>query len=160
MNRIERITQVSAIGVIWILMLIGLAVSLVVPFVAADLVKNYSEYANDFWVLTSFLLVPIILAESLLVIILVLLRRIRIDQMFSIDSHRWVSALSFNAAALSALFFVILVWLSIKATLPPLVGLALLIGTFLPLAVALVSRTLLVLLKKATASTEELYGVI
>jgi hypothetical protein len=141
-------------------MLIGILVSIAVPFAASWLVSEYSEYTNDFWIITGMLLAPALLAESLLVIILVLLRRIRVDQMFSVAAHKWVRALSYNAATLSGTFAVILVWLNIKNTLPPIIGLVLLIGFFLPLAVALVTRTLLVLLKKATAASEELEGVV
>ena len=156
----ERAIQIGTILVIGVLMMIGLLVSVVVPFVASGLVDEYSEYANDFWVILGMLFAPTILAESLLVIILVLLRRIRVDQMFSNASHKWVVSLSYNAAALSATFVVILVWLSIKNTLPPVIALLLLIGIFLPLAVSLVTRSLLVLLKRATAKSEELEGVV
>ena len=160
MNQSEKATRIAAIFVIWVLMLIGILVSIAVPFAASWLVSAYSEYTNDFWIITGMLLAPALLAESLLVIILVLLRRIRVDQMFSVAAHKWVRALSYNAAALSGTFAVILVWLNIKNTLPPIIGLVLLIGFFLPLAVALVTRTLLVLLKKATAASQELEGVV
>ena len=160
MNQSEKATRIAAIFVIWVLMLIGILVSIAVPFAASWLVSEYSEYTNDFWIITGMLLAPALLAESLLVIILVLLRRIRVDQMFSVAAHKWVRALSYNAATLSGTFAVILVWLNIKNTLPPIIGLVLLIGFFLPLAVALVTRTLLVLLKKATAASEELEGVV
>lgn len=141
-------------------MFFGVLTLIAVPFIASTLVAEYSEYTNDFWVITGMLLAPTLLAQSLLIIILVLLRRIRVDQMFSVAAHKWVRALYYNAAALSGTFAVILVWLNIKNTLPPIIGLVLLIGFFLPLAVALVTRTLLVLLKKATAASEELEGVV
>jgi hypothetical protein len=156
----ENTTRIAAILVIWILMFFGVLTLIAVPFIASTLVAEYSEYTNDFWVITGMLLAPTLLAQSLLIIILVLLRRIRVDQMFSVAAHKWVRALYYNAAALSGTFAVILVWLNIKNTLPPIIGLVLLIGFFLPLAVALVTRTLLVLLKKATAASEELEGVV
>ena len=99
-------------------------------------------------------------SESLLGVILVLLRRVRIDQMFSRSAHGWVRTLSYNAAALSLSFGVILFWLNAKNTLPPAVGLMLLLAMLLPLAVALVTRTLLGFLQKATTDHEELEGVI
>lgn len=160
MTQSENTTRIAAILVIWILMFFGVLTLIAVPSIASALVAEYSEYTNDFWVITGMLLAPTLLAQSLLIIILVLLRRIRVDQMFSVAAHRWVRALSYNAAALSATFAVILVWLNIKNTVPPTIGLVLLIGFFLPLAVALVTRTLLVLLKKATAASEELEGVV
>jgi xanthosine utilization system XapX-like protein len=80
--------------------------------------------------------------------------------MFSSTAQKWVRVLSYNAGALSASFAAILIWLNIKNTLPPIIGLVLLLGFFLPLAVALVTRTLLVLLKRATAASEELEGVV
>ena len=160
MTSLENATRIGAISVIWILMIIGVVVSIAIPFISSELVNEYSEYANDFWVITLLLMVPTVLAESLLSVILVLLRRIRIDQMFSGSAHKWVRALSYNAAGLSAAFAVIFVWLSAKNTLPPVIALVLIMAFFLPLAVALVTRTLLGLLQKATAATEELEGVV
>ncbi len=160
MNKLEKAANIGAISVIWMLMLLGVLVSLAVPWVASEFVSEYGEYANDFWVIAGLLIVPILLAESLLAIILVLLRRIRVDQMFSAIAHKWVRALSYNAGALSASFVLILIWLSIKNTLPPIIGLILVIGVFAPLAVALVTRSLLVLLKRATHASSELEGVV
>jgi hypothetical protein len=160
MNKLDKASYMGAIGVTWILMLIGVLVAIAAPFLASALASEYGEYAKDFWVITGLLLAPVFLAESLLVIILVLLRRIRIDQMFSSTAHKWVRILSYNAGALSASFAAILIWLNIKNTLPPIIGLVLLLGFFLPLAVALATRTLLVLLKRATAASEELEGVV
>jgi hypothetical protein len=160
MNKLDKASYVGAIGVTWILMFIGVFAAIAAPFLASTLASEYGEYAKDFWVITGLLLAPVFLAESLLVIILVLLRRIRIDQMFSSTAQKWVRVLSYNAGALSASFAAILIWLNIKNTLPPIIGLVLLLGFFLPLAVALVTRTLLVLLKRATAASEELEGVV
>jgi hypothetical protein len=160
MNKLDKASYMGAIGVIWILMFIGVLAAIAAPFLASTLASEYGEYAKDFWVITGLLLAPVFLAESLLVIILVLLRRIRIDQMFSSTAQKWVRVLSYNAGALSASFAAILIWLNIKNTLPPIIGLVLLLGFFLPLAVALVTRTLLVLLKRATAASEELEGVV
>ena len=160
MNRFEKISHLGAISAIWVLMLIGVFVALALPFVASEFVNGYDEYANDFWVIAGLLFIPVLLAESLLSIVLVLLRRIRVDQMFSAISHKWVRALSYNAGALSASFAVILIWLSLKNTLPPIIGLILVIGAVTPLAVALVTSSLLVLLKRATYASEELDGVV
>jgi hypothetical protein len=160
MKKLERAVRVGAIISIWVLMAIGALVLVAVPFLSSSLVTSYSEYANDFWIITGMLVIPVLLAEALLSIILVLLRRIRVDQMFSVSAQKWVRLLSYNAATLSVSFLVILVWLNLKNTLPPAVGIVLIVGFILPLAVALVTRTLLVLLKQATASSEELEGVI
>ena len=159
-NKLEKAAYIGAISVIWMLMILGVLVAFAVPLVASEFVSEYSEYANDFWVIAGLLIVPILLAESLLAIILVLLRRIRVYEMFSPIAHKWVRALSYNAGALSASFVVILIWLNIKNTLPPIIGLVLLIGVFVPLAVGLVTGTLLVLLKRATHASEELEGVV
>jgi hypothetical protein len=159
-NRFEKAAHIAGIVVIWVLMFFGVLVAIAVPFVSSALVSEYVEYAHDFWPITVMLLAPALLAETLLAIILVLLRRVRVDQMFSVSAHRLVRALSYNASALSAAFVVVLVWLHLKNTLPPVIALVLLIGSFVPLAVALVTRTLLVLLKQATAANEELEGVV
>jgi hypothetical protein len=141
-------------------MLLGGLVSISLPFAVSALVSEYADYANDFGTITILLVVPILLAESLLTIVLVLLRRIRADRMFSISAQGWVRALAYNAGALSVSFALILAWLNIKNTLPPIVGLVLLIGIVAPLAVSLVTRSLLVLLKRATSASEELQGVV
>lgn len=97
MNKLEKAAHIGAISVIWMLMLLGVLVAFAVPLVASEFVNEYSEYANDFWVIAGLLILPILLAESLLAIILVLLRRIRVDEMFSPIAHKWVRALSYNA---------------------------------------------------------------
>lgn len=160
MNRLEKGTHVAAIAAIWTLMLLGGLVSISLPFAVSALVSEYADYANDFGTITILLVVPILLAESLLTIVLVLLRRIRADRMFSISAQGWVRALAYNAGALSVSFALILAWLNIKNTVPPIVGLVLLIGIVAPLAVSLVTRSLLVLLKRATSASEELQGVV
>lgn len=160
MSNLERITHSGANVVIWVLILLGALVSVAVPFLAASLVEAHSEFANDFWGITGLLFLPIVFAESLLVIILVLLRRIRINQIFTATAHKWVLGLSSTAAGLSSSFVVILTWLNIKNTLPPIIGLVLLIGFFAPLAVALVTGALLFVLKRATFASEELEGVV
>lgn len=160
MNKLETAANIGAITIIWMLMLLGVLVALAVPLVASEFVNEYSEYTSDFLVIAGLLIIPILLAESLLAIILVLLRRIRVDQMFSPIAHKWVNALSYNAGALSASFGVILIWLNMKNTLPPIIALVLMVGVLLPMAVALVTGTLLVLLKRATDASEELEGVV
>jgi hypothetical protein len=160
MTTLEKITRIGAIVVIWVLMLGGVLGALAVPVLSAALTIQYAEYANDFWVITVMLEAPVAIAVTLLAIILVLLRRIRIDRMFTATSFKWVSALSYDALVLAVSFAVILIWLNIKNTLPPLVGMALLLAIVLPLAVSLVTRTLLGLLKKATAASVELEAVI
>lgn len=160
MNKTEKVIRIAAILTIWTLMLLGILVLIAVPFGTAALVNQYSEYKNDFGVIVGMLFAPVVLAEALLGVILVLLRRIRVDQMFSVSAHRWVRGLAYIAAALSASFVVLLIWLNVKNTLPPAIGLILLVSFFVPLAVALVTRTLLVLLKQATAKSIELEGVV
>lgn len=160
MTTLEKITRIGAIVVIWALMLGGVLVALAVPIISTALVVQYAEYEYDFWVITGMLEAPVAIAVTMLVIILVLLRRIRIDRMLTETSFKWVRALSYDAFFLAVSFAVILIWLNIKNTLPPLVGIALILAIFLPLAVSLVTRTLLGLLKKATAASVELEAVI
>jgi hypothetical protein len=160
MIKFQRAAHFAAIATIWVLILIGVLISIAVPFIASGLVDEYGTFAKDFWIITALLYVPIIFAESLLVVILALLRRIRIEQMFASSTQNWVRALSLTACALSASFVAILFWLNLKKTLPPVVGIALITGVFLPLAVALVTTSLLGLLKQATSVSQELEGVV
>lgn len=160
MNRIEKASRVGAVVVITLLMTFGALAMVAVPFIAASLASQYSEYASDIGTITALLVTPVIFSETLLAIILVLLRRIRIDQILTPRSESWVRALTYNAGALSLSFLAILVWLANKNTLPPSVALLLLIALLLPLAVAMVTRTLLGLLRRATTANEELEGVV
>lgn len=160
MNRVEKLTRILSIIVIWVLMILGGLLFLATPLIASGLVDQYSDYAGDFWTITIMLAVPALAAISLLAIVLVLLRRIRIDAMFTTQTNGWVRALSYSAGVLSLSFAFIFGWLTMKNTLPPVIGAMLLIAFLLPLAVALVTRTLLGLLQRATAASEELEGVV
>lgn len=160
MSHVERATRFGAIVVIWALMLLGSVVLLATPLIASGLVDQYSDYEGHFWTITALLFAPAAAALTLLAIILVLLRRIRLEQLFSSSTNKWVQALSVVATVLSMSFAVIFGWLNFMNTMPPIIGAMLLIAFLLPLAVALVTRTLLGELKKATAATEELEGVV
>ena len=156
----QQFIHVGAIMVVWALIAIAAMALLAIPLLALGLANEFSEYARDVTVITALLGTPVVLTISLLAVILVLLRRIRIDRMLTKSAQAWVRVLSYNALALAGSFALIITWLSLKNTLPPSVGIVLLIGVFLPLAVALVTRSLLGLLQRATDASEELEGVI
>lgn len=160
MKNLDKWARTAAIAVIWVLIAIGVAVGAGIPFVATALVKEFGEYASDFGTITTLLMIPDSLAIALLVVILVLLRRIRVDQIMTPSTYKWVRALTYVSAALALSFVAIFGWLIYKNTLPPSVAIVLILGVLLPLAVSLVTRTLLGLLQKATQATEELEGVI
>ena len=160
MRKFEKLEHVGAVSAIWILILLGVLVAILVPFLATELAHAYSAYTHDFWIIVLLLSTPVALAEIMLAIILILLNRIRADRIFSAAAHNWVRALSVIAAALSASFVAILIWLNMKNTLPPLLGIILMIGVFVPLAVAAVTKSMLSLLRRATKAREELEGVV
>lgn len=159
--RLAGLFRFGANAVIWLLILIGIPLLLfIVPLLAVELASAYSEFSNEGLAIMALIGTPVLLGQTLLVIVLVLLRRIRADRVFAAASYKWVKLLAWNAAALAVSFGAILVWLSAKNTLPPLVLATLLIATLLSLGVALVTATLFGILRQATAVTEELEGLI
>lgn len=156
-----RFIYMLASVVLWVLVLIGFAFHFAfVPALSHGINQEFEEFANDRWLIQGLITAPVIFGQILLLIIIFLLRRIRAEQMFSTSVYKWVRLLAVDALALAASFVTIFVWLNIKNTLPPAIGIVLLVAILLSLAVSLVTASLLGLLKKATDVSQELEGVI
>lgn len=157
----SSISQLAANLILGFLVVLG-ATGLfwVVPAMAAGLAAQFSEYQANYEVLVLLLGAPVLLGTLLLVLIMILLQRIRLQQMFSRAALQWVQGLIVATTALAASFAAIGIWLTSKNTLPPLVFFALLTLGLISLAVALVTNELRGLLSNAIATSEELSEVI
>ena len=138
-----------------------LYISLAVPLVITPrLVNYYDAFSNDYVITNLMFETPVLLALSLLVIILILLRRIQTDQILSSATTKWVKAFT-AIAGFGALHFVFIgIWASSKNSLHQPTTFILTLLFIISLAVSLVAGSLLGLLKKATAANEELEGVV
>ena len=160
-NKMDGFVRVAAGLVIWLLLALSVPVLLfVVPLLSVELASSYSEFSNEGLALMALIGTPVLLGQTFLGIVLLLLGRIRTDRMFSPKVNKWVRLLGWNAAALAVGFSAILSWFGAKNTLPPLVLLSLIVAILLSLAVALVTASLLGILQRATAATQELDAVI
>ena len=157
----RRWDWMASAGVIWILILIGLGgLVVLVPTLASELSGEFSEYRGDFLILVFLLGVPVVISLGILGLILLLLRRIRLDRMLTEASYNPIRWLVRLAASLAGSFVLIGVWLSIKNTLPPVIAIVLAVFALISLAVALVTNVLFGLLKQAVAHSDELREVI
>jgi hypothetical protein len=157
----NRVTGFVAQSVLWILILVGLGgLVVLVPVLAGELTSEFSQYQNDFLILVGLLGLPVVIGLALLVLILVLLRRIRLDSMLAPASYGPIRWLVLSSFLLAGSFVLIGVWLTMKNTLPPVIAIVLAVFALIALAVALVTKVLFGLLKKAVAHSDELREVI
>lgn len=160
-SRVDGFVRIAAGLVVWLLLALSIPVLLfAVPLTSVSLASSYSEFSNEGLPLMALFGTPVLLGQSFLALVLLLLGRIRTDRMFSPKVNKWVRLLGWNAAAIAASFSAIFAWFATKNTLPPLVLLALIVAILLSLAVALVTASLLGILRRATAAKQELDGVI
>lgn len=161
MEHSNRVTAYAAGSVLWILILIGLGGLLIlVPALAGELTSEFSQYQSDFMILAALLGLPVLIGLAILGLILVLLRRIRLDRMLAPASYGPIRWLVLASALLAGSFALIGVWLAVKNTLPPVIAIALAVFALVSLAVALVTNVLFGLLKQAVAHSDELREVI
>lgn len=161
MKKLDKATFVGGYGALTLLAFSGaIGLALFVPAISGGLAATYSEFANDQAVIAALLSAPVIAAELIIAEIMYLLWLVHKDRMFSARVYKWVQLLVATTLGLAGSFVAIQVWLSQKGTLPPFYLFALVILTLISIAVALVTRSLLGLLRKATSATEDLEGVI
>jgi len=161
MKNTNRGSHLAAKLVIWMLLILGsLGLVVLVPALAGELTSEFSEYRSDFIVLVLLLATPVSIGLAILTIILLLMRRIRLDKMLTSNSFGPIKALIIAISALAASFVLIVGWLSLKNTLPPVILIILAVLSLISLAVALVTNVLFGLLKQAVANSEELSEVI
>ena len=148
-------------GLIWLLVGMGLLAEIVaIPQVSVGLEKRYIEYNGDAGLIQSMLTGLVLLGQLGLVLVVLLLRRINAKQLLVAHSVKWVNALISSSLGLSVVFVALLIWLSLENTMPPGVGILLLVAVFGSLALALITQSLKGVLLGAIDAQDELAGVI
>jgi hypothetical protein len=130
------------------------------PVWADHLVEANPEYRSQSTVIRPLISAPVAIFELIALEVAYLLWLVHRDRMFSARVFKWVNLLGVTFLALATSFIAIGAWLTIKETLPPAVALVLAALSIVAAAVGLVTRSLLVLLRRATNATQELEGVI
>lgn len=133
---------------------------ILVPAIAGELTAEFSQYESDFVILVALVGLPVLLGLAILGLILVLLRRIRLDRMLAPASYGPIRWLVLASALLAGSFVLIGIWLTMKNTLPPVIAIVLAVLALVSLAVSLVTNVLFELLKQAVAHSDELREVI
>ena len=148
-------------GLIWLLIGMGLfAEILAIPQVSVGLEQRYSEYNGDAALIQSMLTGLVLLGQLGLVLVILLLRRINSKQLLDVHSVKWVNGLISSSLGLSIVFVALLIWLSLENTMPPGLGILLLVAVFGSLALALITQSLKGVLLGAIDAQDELTGVI
>lgn len=161
MTRVSRAVNLSAVVVLFIVVLLGLfGILFVVPATTSSLVLNYAEFRNDFNLMVLLLAAPLVIGVAVLLEIVVLLSFLREGRMLTKHAQGWVNFLVASSLALGSSLALLLFWLNAKNAVSPVVGLVLLVLILVTVAVALVTISLRELLKEATKNSRDLEGVI
>ena len=144
-----------------LLVLAGLfAETFVIPQISVDLEHQYAEYEGDAGLIQLMLTGLVLFGQLGLLLVVLLLRRINSKRLLEKPSVKWVNALILSSIGLSMAFICLIVWLSLKNTMPPGLGILLLIAIFGSLALALITHSLKVVLLGAIEAQDELAAVI
>lgn len=141
------------------LMVLGALVA-VVPASASSLSARFKEFAGESVTIAILLSTPLAVFLVVLGTTALLLRLVQTDRMFSERVFKWVNVLSLASFVEGITFIVVGTWFSNQGGLPPFYLFGLLFLSLLSIAVGLVTAALLQLLKKATAVSQDLEGVI
>jgi hypothetical protein len=151
----------SAIMALTLIITFGfLGLLFVIPATTTDLVQTYSDYSGDHILIQILLSAPTVIAIMILGEIIFLLLLVRQNKILKYSTFKWVLLLGYTSATLAASFGALFGYLNLKNTLPPGVAIVILALILLSLAVALVTFSLLGLLRSATEAKLDLEGVI
>ena len=158
--KLRKAVYVSSHLVIWLLVSIAFAgVTLIAPYMSSEL-STIPDFANDRWTIQFLISLPVATGIAILLEVLYLLKLTYKNQMFTEHVFKWVRLLAITCFALAASCVLLGAWLSFKNTFPPGMLIVVTVSTLLALAVALVTTSLLGLLRNATSNANELEGVI
>lgn len=161
MNKQTKIASVGASVMLSLIVLFGiLGLFLVIPSIAADLVGNYSEYSGDQALIQVLLSAPVVITIAVFGQVIALLRMLARNNMLSYSAFKWVKGLGYSAATLAVSFGALFSFLLWKNTMPPSIGIVIIVLILFSSAVSLVTFSLLGLLKSATETKLDLEGVI
>lgn len=152
-------TSSNAVLALLGLMVLG-ALVVVVPASASSLSARFNEFAGESVTISMLLAIPLAVFLVVLGTTALLLRLVQTDRMFSERVFKWVNVLSLASFVQGITFIVVGTWFSSQGGLPPFYLFGLLFLSLLSIAVGLVTAALLQLLKKATAVSQDLEGVI
>ena len=152
-------TSSNAVLTLLGLMVLG-ALVVVVPASASSLSARFNEFAGESVAIAILLSTPLAVFLVVLGTTALLLRLVQTDRMFSERVFKWVNVLSLASFVQGITFIVVGTWFSNQGGLPPFYLFGLLFLSLLSVAVGLVTAALLQLLKKATAVSQDLEGVI
>jgi hypothetical protein len=158
--KLRKAVYASSHIVIWLLVAIALVgVTLVAPLMSTEL-ATIPDYANDRWAIQFLISLPVVIGMAILLEVLYLLKLTYKNQMFTEQVFKWVRLLAGTCFGLTASCVSLGAWLTYKNTFPPGMLIVVAVSTLLALAVALVTTSLLGLLRNATANANDLEGVI
>lgn len=158
--KLRKTIYVASHIVIWLLVAIALTgVTLVAPLMSTEL-ATIPDYANDRWTIQFLISLPVVIGMAILLEVLYLLKLTYKNQMFTEQVFKWVRLLAGTCFGLAASCVSLGAWLSYKNTFPPGMLIVVTVSTLLAIAVALVTTSLLGLLRNATANANDLEGVI
>jgi len=161
MKHREKIFSRLANITIWLLMSFGMLFHfLFIPMLCRELPATYVEFNGDGLLIQIFLSTITLVAQSTLLSVSMLLRRILKGSLFSESAISWVNGLAASCATFSGLLVALLYWLTFQGAAAPAIAFGLIGGTIVAAAFAFVTLSLKHLLKAAIANQQELEAVI
>jgi len=146
---------------IWMLITFGMFFHfLFIPMLSRELPATYVEFNGDGLLIQIFLSTITLVAQSILLAVSLLLRRILKGSLFSESAITWVNVLATSCATFSGLLVVLLYWLTFQGAAAPAIAFGLIGGTIVAAAFAFVTLSLKYVLKAAIANQQELEAVI
>ena len=146
---------------IWMLITFGMLFHfLFIPMLSRELPATYVEFNGDGLLIQIFLSTITLVAQSTLLAVSMLLRRILKGSLFSESAITWVNILATSCATFSGLLVALLYWLTFQGAAAPAIAFGLIGGTIVAVAFAFVTLSLKYVLKAAIANQQELEAVI
>ena len=146
---------------IWVLIGFGMLFHfLFIPMLGRELPATYVEFQGDGLAIQLFLSFITLAAQSTLLAVSSLLRRILRGSLINGTSLNWVNTLALSCSTLSGLLVALLYWLTIEGAAGPAIALGLIGSALLGIAFACVTLSLKYVLKAAIANQKELEAVI
>lgn len=147
--------------VIWLLIGLGmLLLFLLIPILSSELPVSFVEFQGDGSLIQILLSAITFSAQSALLAIAVLLRRIIKAQLLTAIALKWVNVLAGSCFIFSGLLVTLLSWLTQQEAAGPAIAFALIGGSLIAVMVSLITLSLKFVLKDAISNRLELEAVI
>jgi hypothetical protein len=146
---------------IWVLISFGMLFHfLFIPMLSRELPATYVEFNGDGLLIQILLSTITLVAQSTLLAVSLLLRRILKGNLFSESAITWVNVLATSCATFSGLLVSLLYWLTFQGAAGPAIAFGLIGGAIVGAAFACVTLSLKYVLKAAIVNQHELEAVI